>query len=98
MEIAGLPVKGYKPTQSQEKIDLVNEGKELEERVLRYIDRLEAYIGGDRNDPRIKPNGDPRFLATGKTDIQKGFMCVFRSVFNPNRVELPEDIDQCGSA
>lgn len=91
MEIPGLPVKGYKPTQSQENIDLVNEGKELEERVLRYIDRVQAHIGGGPNDPRIKPNGDPRFLAMGKTDIQKGFMCVFRSIFNNDRVELPED-------
>lgn len=79
-QVKGLPVSGYKPTQSQEDIDLVNEGKQLEERVLRYIDKL-----GD------SPNRDHRFLATGRTDIQKGFMSVFRSVFQPGRCALPED-------
>ena len=34
-----LPVSGYKP-QSQETIDLVNEGKILEEQVMRYFDKL----------------------------------------------------------
>lgn len=33
-----LPVQGY-TTQSQESIDLVNEGKALEELALRYVDR-----------------------------------------------------------
>lgn len=80
----GLPVAGYAPTQSQQNIDLVNEGKLLEERVLRYIDKLDQAGG----------NGatfDGRWLATGKTDIQKGFMSVFRSVFQPQRIELPGD-------
>lgn len=79
-EVKGLPVAGYKPTLSQENIDLVNEGKQLEERVLRYLDKL-----SDKTDL------DHRFLATGRTDIQKGFMSVFRSVFQPGRCSLPED-------
>lgn len=80
----GLPVEGYAKTQSQENIDLVNEGKQLEERVLRYIEKVDA----------AGANGalfDGRFLATGKTDIQKGFMSVFRSIFQPQRISLPED-------
>lgn len=80
----GLPVAGYAKTQSQERIDAVNEGKQLEERVLRYIERLEENVGPV----------DGRFLAIGKTDIQMGFMAVFRSVFRPERIELPGDHDE----
>lgn len=79
--VKGLPVEGYRP-QNQEDIDLVNEGKQIEERVLRYIDRIEQRGASI----------DHRFLSIGKTDIQKGFMSVFRSVFQPSRVAmLPED-------
>jgi hypothetical protein len=35
--------------------------------------------------------GALRWLAIGKTDIEKGFMAVNRSVFRPSRVALPED-------
>lgn len=80
----GLPVAGYKPTQSQGRIDLVNEGKILEERALRYIDRLQKY----------DDTFDQRFLAAGKTDIQKGFMLVFRAIFQPERIALPGDEDE----
>lgn len=83
----GLPVAGYAKTQSTENVNLVNEGKLLEERVLRYIDKLDQAGG----------NGatfDGRWLATGRTDIQKGFMSVFRSVFQPQRIELPGDHDE----
>jgi len=74
-----LPVSGYKP-QSQETIDLVNEGKALEERVLRYIEKL-----------RNIPGNELRFSALGLTNIQQGFMWTFRSVFKPDRTKLPED-------
>lgn len=83
VEVKGLPVVGYKPTQSQANIDLVDEGKLLEERVLRYIDKVNCGLPGEGD--------DRRFLATGRTDIQKGFMMVFRSIFNPGRTPLPED-------
>ncbi len=80
-QVKGLPVEGYRP-QNQDDIDLVNEGKQIEERILRYIDKVEQR----------GPSIDHRFLATGKTDIQKGFMSVFRSIFQPNRITmLPED-------
>ncbi len=77
----GLPVAGYKPEQSQEKINLVNEGKILEEQVLRYIDKL------TKDNKEI----DLRWISIGKTDIQKGFMAVFRSVFQPERISLEND-------
>ena len=76
-----MPVAGY-TAQSQAKIDLVNEGKQLEERVLRYMEKIAATI--DPVDP-------PRYLAIGKTQMQGAWMWVFRSIFNPQRARLPED-------
>ncbi len=81
--VKGLPVKGYAATQSQQAIDFVNRGKEIEERILRYIEEAEAYVKAY--------GGDARFAAVGRTQIQLGFMAVFRSVFNPRRIKLPED-------
>lgn len=75
----GLPVAGYKP-QDDDKVALVNENKALEERVLRQIEKLGALDGVDK-----------RWLAAGRTDIEKGFMAVNRAIFQPGRVELPED-------
>lgn len=82
-EIKGLPVAGYKETQSQAAIDFVSEGKILEERVMRYIDRAAVFA--------VENQGDPRFAAIGRTQIQLGFMAVFRAVFAPGNVVLPED-------
>lgn len=82
-EIKGLPLPGYKETQSQAAVDLVSEGKHLEERVLRYIDRVAIFA--------VENQGDPRFAAIGRTEIQLGFMAVARAVFAPGRVALPED-------
>ena len=85
-----LPVHGY-TEQSQERIDLVNEGKELEERVLRYIEKVGRHI--EPRDTFIAVGGtEPqRWLAIGRTNIQQGWMSVFRSIFNPQRTTLPED-------
>ena len=74
----GLPVKGYEK-QSTSNVDLVNANKEIEERVLRMLDELKELEGVDQ-----------RWLATGRTDIEKGFMAVNRSIFKPSRVEIPE--------
>lgn len=77
----GLPVPGYK-AQSDAAISAVTRLKHLEEHVLRELDAL-------AKDPDIQI--DPRWLATGRTDIEKGFMAANRSVFRPGRVALPED-------
>lgn len=74
-EHQSLPVEGYKP-QSTEKVDLVNENKRLEERVLRVIDSLA------QND-----EVDKRWLAIGRTHIEEGFMAINRSIFKPGRVQ-----------
>lgn len=76
----GLPVKGYVP-QQQSNIDLANEGKILEEQVLRWIERVAAA------------DGDPRCAALGKTATQEAFMWSVRGIFKPQRIKLPGDAD-----
>lgn len=76
---APIPVSGYRH-QNQETIDDANHTKAMEERVLRWLDRL-ADDGGI----------DKRWLAIGRTHIEQGFMAVCRSIFQPDRANLPED-------
>ena len=77
----GLPVAGYRP-QSDERVALVNEAKQIEEQVLRFLDRLAAH-------PTEEIDG--RWFSIGRTDIEKGFMAINRSVFQPGRAVLPGD-------
>lgn len=78
VEHAGLPVHGYRP-QPAAAFERVNALELIEERALRALDDLKAF-----------PEIDQRWLATGRTDIEKGFMAVYRSVFKPSRVEIVE--------
>jgi hypothetical protein len=80
-ETKGLPVQGYKPTQPKWALDLVNENKILEERILRQIDRHKE-LGADL---------DQRHVAIARTEIEKAFMSLNRAVFQPQRIKLPED-------
>jgi hypothetical protein len=90
--LKGLPVAGYKPTQSVEAVELVNEGKQLQERVLRYLDRLAAA-----NDPTANvrtPAYDGRAVAIARTHVEIAFTLAARAVFQPAgvpRIPLPED-------
>lgn len=77
----GLPVPGYRP-QSAHAVQQVAASKLLEERVLRLLDELAA-----------DPETDKRWLALGRSQIEQGFMAVNRSVFKPQRADLPEDAD-----
>jgi hypothetical protein len=86
-EVKGLPVAGYKLTQSNRAIAAVNVFKELEERVLRHIEGLEAMSFN------CELNVDGRLLAIGRTQLQGAFMFLARAVFQPERVALPEDTD-----
>lgn len=72
-------VKGYRPLTDDMKA-LANEGKELEERYLRWMEKVEATC-----------DFDGRSLALGKTHIQTGAMWAVRAIFQPGRVDLPED-------
>jgi len=79
----GLPVAGYLP-QSQDAVDMVNYFKRAEERVLRQLDRLAK---GEEGLPTV----DGRWLAIGRTDLEKAFMAINRAVFQPKRASMPED-------
>lgn len=74
-----VDVKGYSPL-SDEKKELANTCKEIEERMLRYLDTLQQT-----------PGIDPRCLALARTNVQQGCMWAVRSIFQPTRISLPED-------
>lgn len=76
-EHTGLPVEGYRP-QPQSAVDIVNGNKRLEERILQMLDVMAE-----------NPDIDKRWLAIGRTDIEKGFMAINRAIFKPARVVLP---------
>ena len=76
---APMPVQGY-TTQSDARLALVNRNKDIEERVLRILDDLAKVDDVDK-----------RWLAIGRTHIEQAFMCVNRSIFQPQRAKLPED-------
>lgn len=75
----GLPVQGYR-AQSTERVDMVNDNKVTEERILRMID-----------EQRSKGQLDPRWASIAKTHFEEGFMALNRAVFQPGRAKLPED-------
>ena len=75
----GLPVAGYVP-QTDAKVNIVNENKILEERVLRQIERIKNC-----------PDYDGRMAAIAFTGIQESFMWLNRAVFQPTRIGLPEE-------
>ena len=75
-----LPVAGY-TKQPDTNVGIVNENKQIEERLLRRIDAF-ASAGA---------TFDGRWLAIAKTHFEEGFMALNRSVFKPTRVDLPED-------
>lgn len=78
-EHTGLPVAGYQP-QSDGRVELVNQNKEIEELCLRTLDALEQWDEVDR-----------RWLAIGRTGLEQAFMAINRSIFRPSRVRLPRD-------
>lgn len=86
-EHKGLPVHGYQP-QSDDKVALVNGFKQDEERLLRKLDALlTTKLEGDK----VVPSYDARWLSIARTHFQEGFMALNRAIFQPQRIELPED-------
>lgn len=75
----GLPVHGYQ-AQSADKVAVVNVNKELEELVLRQLDKMKRT-----------PEFDQRMIAKAFTDVQQAFMWANRAVFQPARIALPGD-------
>ena len=72
-------VKGYMPLTDEQKA-LANEGKELEERYLRWLDKLMSL-----------PTTDKAEATLARRRIQEGAMWSIRSIFQPARISLPED-------
>lgn len=72
-------IKGFTDQTEQNK-QLVNVNKEVEERLLRITDGL-----------REDPAHDQRFISMAISYFQIGFMLLNRGIFQPQRIELPED-------
>lgn len=91
-EHAGLPVHGYQP-QTGDKVALVNEFKQDEERLLRKVGVVMSALKPNTGDePALdQPAYDRRWAAIARTHFQEGFMALNRAVFQPQRVKLPED-------
>ena len=70
-------IKGYRDL-SQEEIDLMNEGKELSEKVGAYIEKLRASDAVPTED-----GIDQRWLSIAQTHLQQGFMAAIRSIARP---------------
>jgi len=67
-------ITGYRDL-SQEEIDLMNECKAMAEECGVLCEKL-------RTMPGLSLDG--RWLAIGKTDLQKGFMGIIRSIAQPS--------------
>ena len=72
MENQHKHIKGYRDL-SQEEIDLMNEAKELAEKVGELVTKI-----------NLLPETDKRWSSIGQTDLQKGFMAVIRAVARPS--------------
>jgi hypothetical protein len=81
-----MRVAGY-TGQTQSNVDLANELKFAEERYLRLLDNIGKMTNGVTPDPVF----DQRFLALARTHMQTANMFAVRSIFQPQRVQLPED-------
>lgn len=65
-------ITGYREL-TQEEIAMMNEAKELANQVGELVERMQA------NDTL-----DQRWVSIAKTDLQKGFMSLVRSIAQPN--------------
>lgn len=70
-------IKGYRDL-TQDEINLMNEGKALANLVGAYVEKLQAMNVQTGNQCI-----DVRWLSIGRTDLQKGFMSVIRSIAQP---------------
>lgn len=84
MENQHRQIKGYREL-CQYEIDLMNEIKEKAAEVGELCDKLQSHKGAiddnGQTDPSTAP--DQRWVAIGKTDLQKGFMALTRSIAKP---------------
>lgn len=73
-------IKGYRDL-SQAEINTMNRIKELAEQAGALIASLEGPVSGVDGEGAFFP--DQRWLAIAKTDLQKGFMSLTRSIAQP---------------
>lgn len=71
MENQHKHIKGYRDLTAEE-ISLMNEAKVKAEEVGALVEKIASTPGIDR-----------RWVATGKTDLQKGFMSLIRGIAQP---------------
>jgi len=71
MENQHKKIKGYRDL-TQEEIDDMNEVKSFGEQIGKFVESLET-----------RSETDKRWLAIAKTDLQKGFMSLVRSIAKP---------------
>ena len=71
MENQHKKIKGYRDL-SHAEIDAMNEAKALAENVGALVEKLQKQDGLDK-----------RWIATAKTDLQKGFMSLIRGIARP---------------
>lgn len=84
-------VEDYTP-QPDEKVALVNEFKQDEERLLRKIDRMQGIVPDAWSVQAAEKFAyDQHWLAIARTHFQEGYMALNRAVFQPQRIKLPED-------
>lgn len=74
-------ITGYREL-SQEEIDLMNAVKECAEVAGRICTQLES-LRPRCDGPDADKGPDQRWVAIGKTDLQKGFMALVRSIAKP---------------
>lgn len=85
-------IKGYRQL-TQAEADLMNEVKQMAEQVGTLVEKLQRYSHIAAYSPQGREDlrkGDPtivlldqRWVSEGKTDLQKGFMSLVRSIANP---------------
>ena len=77
MENQHKHIKGYRDL-TQDEINLMNEAKDLAEQVGKFIKKLEVTNMQTGNHAI-----DMRWVAIGRTDLQKGFMSLIRGIAQP---------------
>ncbi|MBD9511603.1 hypothetical protein IB265_33145 [Ensifer sp. ENS10] len=88
--VQGLPVAGYAKNVDQWKVDMVNQNKILEEKVLRRVDELFAMFDAPsfgENPPEHQPSVDKRCVAMARTHFEDAFYRLNRAIMRPQRIQ-----------
>lgn len=84
MENQHRKIKGYREL-SQEEIDMMNEVKTKAAEVGELVEKLEKSMTTVTTESAstVEKLFDARWVAIGKTDLQKGFMALTRAIAKP---------------